>query len=246
MNTEFRRSPVRTVYPVRVLVVYYTRFGAIENLAERIAEGAREVGGIEARLLRVDDSFPGYSGDDGVAAATRRAALLNQLVSADALVVGSPGYFGSMASPIKRFFEECATAERPPATDRSRPWRQRLFHNKVGAAFTATATPHGGNEQTLHSILTMFMHLGMIVVTPGQQQPILENDAAPYGATTITGPTGDQPPGSAEQEAASRLGQRIAETTVCLRLGQARWPSLPPDGDPARELGHPRLFGGKQ
>ena len=197
MNAEFRKSPGRTVYPVRLLVVYYSRFGAIQTLADRVAEGARQVGGMEARLLRVEDApypQPMAGASDNAAVASQRAALLNQLTAADAIVVGSPGYFGSMASPVKRFFEESATAEFQPATDGSRPWRQYLFRNKVGAAFTATATPHGGNEETLHSILTMFMHLGMIVVTPGQQQPILENGSAPYGATAITGPSGDRVP----------------------------------------------------
>lgn len=236
MNAEFRRSRSRSVYPVRLLVVYYSRFGAVATLAERVAEGARQVGGTEVRLLRVDEGFLGDGGGrDGRAAISRRAAVLNQLTSADALVVGSPGYFGSMASAVKRLFEECATAELPPATDRSRPWRQYLFHNKVGAAFTATATPHGGNEQTLLSILTMFMHLGMIVVTPGQQQPILENESAPYGATTITGPTGDRDPTESEQEAARRLGQQVAEVAVWLRLGQVRWPTTAQGEDASPE-----------
>jgi len=54
-------------------------------------------------------------------------------------------------------------------------------------AFVTSATPHGGNEQALQSILTLFMHLGMLVVTPGQSEPILEHPAAPYGATAVTG-----------------------------------------------------------
>ena len=220
----------RTVYPVRLLIVYYSRFGAIETLANRVAEGAQQVEGTEVRLLPVDDSFPETGGavKDGGAAVARRAALLNQMVSSDAIVVGSPGYFGSMASSVKRLFEECATSAFQPGTDKSRPWRQHLFRNKVGAAFTATATPHGGNEQTLHSILTMFMHLGMIVVTPGQQQPILENDSAPYGATTTTGPTGDRTPSDSEQDAARSLGHQVAEVAVWLRLGQARSPGATP------------------
>lgn len=224
----------RSVYPIQVLVVYYSRFGAVETLAECIRDGARAVEGVEAQLMRVEDwpvgePRPDESKPDAV---RRRAAALNQLTAADAIVVGSPGYFGSMAAAVKRLFEECATSERPPATDRSRPWRQHLFHDKVGAAFTATGTPHGGNEQTLHSILTLLMHLGMIVVTPGQQQPILENDAAPYGPTAVTGPRGDREPSVEVQEAARRFGQHVAEVTAWLCLGQVRWPEeLTQDGD---------------
>lgn len=227
MNFEFRKSATsRAVFPVRLLVVYYSRFGAIEALANLVAEGAQGVGRTEVGLLCVEETSPGHGegAGDGGAAVANRAALLNRMVASDAIVVGSPGYFGSMASAVKRLFEECATSEFPPGTDKSRPWRQPLFRNKVGAAFTATATPHGGNEQTLHSILTMFMHLGMIVVTPGQQQPILENESAPYGATAITGPSGDRTPTDSEQEAARQLGRQVAEVAVWLRLGQERWP----------------------
>ena len=69
----------------------------------------------------------------------------------------------------------------------------------------------------------MFMHFGMIVVTPGQQQPILEVEAAPYGATAISGPEGDRLPNGAEEEAARRLGERVAEVTIRLKVGSVAW-----------------------
>lgn len=140
--------------------------------------------------------------------------------AAHALVVGAPAYFGSMASAVKRLFEDCVTEASPPAFDRSRPWWHHLFRDKVGAAFTASGTPHGGNEQTLQSILTMMMHLGMIVVTPGQGEPILVDESAPYGATTVTGPTGDREPTEGEQESARRLGRRAAQVAAWLAVGK--------------------------
>ena len=204
-----------------IIIVYYSRFGVVKRLAQCVAEGARRIEGVVVRELEVEDQpieqiRPGET-DSGMR--RRRAAILDQLIAADALIVGSPGYFGSMASPLKRLFEDCATASTPPATDRSRPWRHFQFHDKVGAAFTSTGTVHGGNEQTIHSILTMFMHFGMIVVTPGQQQPILENDAAPYGATAISGADGRQLPSADEEEEARRQGQRVAEVASCLKIG---------------------------
>jgi NAD(P)H dehydrogenase (quinone) len=210
---------------VLVMIVYYSRFGVVRLLAERIAEGVRRVEGAQAELLEVEDQPVEElrPGEDGVAMAARRAAVLNRLARADALVVGAPGYFGGMASPVKRLFEDTAGASSPPMTDRTRPWRHHLFRNKIGAAFTATATPHGGNEQTLHSILTMLMHLGLIIVTPGQQQPILHNEAPAYGATAITGEEGDRPPTAAEQEYARELGEQVAEIATWLRLGWQHW-----------------------
>jgi len=210
---------------MKVVVVYYSRFGAVKHLAELIAKGARDVEEVETSLLEVEDTpiemlRPGESEAD---MARRRAAMLNELAAADDLIVGAPGYFGSMASPLKRFFEDCSTASSPPATDRTRPWRHYRFLNKVGAAFTATGTPHGGNEQTLHTILTMLMGFGMIIVTPGQQQPILENGTAPYGVTTITGPEGNRPATDQEEAEAKALGKRVAEIASWLALGWRDW-----------------------
>lgn len=215
--------------PIDILIVFYSRFGAVRSLAEWIAEGARRVENVRAGLIEVehrpvDELRHGEGAHD---MAMRRAALINQLASADALIVGAPAYFGSMASPVKRLFEELATSANPPATDHSRPWRHYLFRDKVGAAFTVSATPHGGNEMAIHSILTMMMHLGMIVVTPGQGEPILENTSAPYGATAIAGPEGNLDPAAVDQEAAREMGQRVAEITTWLHLGRARWAELP-------------------
>jgi NAD(P)H dehydrogenase (quinone) len=209
---------------IRILIVYYSRYGVLKLLAERAAEGARRIPGVEVRCLEVGDQpveelRPGETKEE---LARRRAATVNQLSWTDALIVGAPAYFGSMASPVKRLFEDCATANPPPA-DRSRPWRHHLFRDRIGAAFTASGTPHGGNEQALHSILTMLMHLGMIVVTPGQGEPILENPAAPYGATAVAGPAGNRIPDEAEQEAARALGERTARVTSWLVWGRTEW-----------------------
>jgi NAD(P)H dehydrogenase (quinone) len=211
--------------PLNVLIVYYSRFGAIRLLAEQIAAGVRLVPNAAPLFLDVPDLpiealRPGEGEQD---MELRRAEIVEQLGAADALIVGAPSYFGSMASPVKRLFEDCATASSPPATDRTRPWRHYLFRDKPAAAFTASATPHGGNEQTLHSILTMLMHLGMLVVTPGQQMPILENDIAPYGATTITGAAGNRMPQELDLESARQLGQRVAEVTTWLAWGKVEW-----------------------
>jgi NAD(P)H dehydrogenase (quinone) len=211
---------------INVLIVTYSRFGVLKLMAECIADGARNVPGVEVHLIEVEDLpidilRPGESQTDHV---LRREVLLERIAGADALIVGAPAYFGSMASPVKRFFEDCLTAESdPPAIDRSRPWRHTALRDTVGAAFTASGTPHGGNELALHSILTLFMHLGMIVVTPGQGQPILSNPAAPYGATAITGASGDDLPTAEEREAARSLGVRVARVASWVSLGRTEW-----------------------
>ncbi|HLZ68784.1 MAG TPA: NAD(P)H-dependent oxidoreductase [Dehalococcoidia bacterium] len=219
-----------------VLILYYSRFGVLKDLAEAIAEGVLQEPGADVHLLEIGDDpidMP-RPGEDEQAVALRRAPLLGRLTAADALIVGAPSYFGSMASPIKRFFEDCLTASNPPQHDRSRPWYAERFRDKVGAAFTASATAHGGNEQGLHSILTLMMHLGMITVTPGQGAPILANDAAPYGATVIAGAEGNRLARPPELAAARDLGQRVARVTDWLRLGRTAWEQQRPQAAAGR------------
>jgi NAD(P)H dehydrogenase (quinone) len=208
--------------PLRILVIYYSRFGAIRDLAGQLREGATRVPGVEVDLLEVgDDPLPELQGAglQDEAASLRRTALLNRVARADALAIGGPAYFGSLASPLKRFFEDLGVAS-SPVLDRTRPWHHYLFRDKPGAAFVSSATPHGGNEQALHSMLTLMMHLGMLVVTPGQRGPILEQPAAPYGATAITGPQGQRGLTDDESGEARTLGQRLAEVATWLRAGR--------------------------
>ena len=207
---------------VQVLLVVYSRFGVLNQLGERIVEGVRNVSGAAAHVMEVaeqpiDELLPGESEGERN---RRREVLMEWLRVADALIVGAPAYYGSMAAPMKRFFEDVLTAGTAPPVDRTRPWRRDLLRDKVGAAFTASATPHGGNELALHSILTMFMHLGMLVVTPGQAEPLLLNPAAPYGATAIAGATGAQQPTPEEEAAARELGLRVARIATILRAGR--------------------------
>jgi NAD(P)H dehydrogenase (quinone) len=215
---------------LRVLIVFYSRSGTTRQLAHEVAAGVEQLPATEAILLEVEDRpllalRPGETDD---ALHRRVAATLNQLTTADALIVGAPAYFGSMASPVKRFFEDCATGA-SAVLDRTRPWHHYLFNNKVGAAFTSSATPHGGNEQALQSILTMLMHLGLVIVTPGQRGPILERPTAPYGATAIIGP-GDPPTlTDATRQEARYLGQRVAQMAIWLREGRSAAATHLPD-----------------
>jgi hypothetical protein len=67
------------------------------------------------------------------------------------------------------------------------------------------------------------MHLGMLVVTPGQRVPILENDTAPYGPTAIAKLDADHTPTPAVAAQARALGRQVAEVTTWLAWGRATW-----------------------
>ena len=71
-----------------VLIVYYSRTGHTRQMAEFVAEGAREVNGTEVRIQPVEETTP----DD--------------LLAAHAIIMGSPVYYGTMAAQIKGLLDE--------------------------------------------------------------------------------------------------------------------------------------------
>ena len=92
---------------------------------------------------------------------------------------------------------------------------------KVGAAFTSTASQHGGQETTLFSIITNLLHQGLIIVgLPYAFQGQLKMDevtgGSPYGATTLTGGDGSRQPSENELAGARFLGKHVAEVSAKL------------------------------
>jgi NAD(P)H dehydrogenase (quinone) len=96
-------------------------------------------------------------------------------------------------------------------------WARGALNGKVGAAFTSTATQHGGQETTLFSIITNLLHFGMTIVGldygfAGQSGHDKVRGGAPYGATTIAGGDGSRQPDDDELAGAHYLGRRVALT----------------------------------
>ncbi|RYG16488.1 MAG: NAD(P)H:quinone oxidoreductase, partial [Caulobacteraceae bacterium] len=88
---------------------------------------------------------------------------------------------------------------------------------KVGSAFTATATQHGGQETTLIGVIQTLLHHGMLVAGlpyAWQGQMTLDeiSGGSPYGATTITAGDGSRMPSTNELDGARFQGRYVAET----------------------------------
>jgi NAD(P)H dehydrogenase (quinone) len=95
------------------------------------------------------------------------------------------------------------------------------LHGKVGAAFTSSATQHGGNETTLFSIIANLMHFGMVIVGlpyshAGQMSLDEIVGGAPYGATTIAGGQGQRHPSKIELDGARFQGDLVAKVAAKL------------------------------
>jgi NAD(P)H dehydrogenase (quinone) len=195
----------------RVLVLYYSAYGHVEQLAQAMAEGARE-GGAQVDIRRVPELVP----DDVARASGYRLdqpapiATVDELPGYDAIIVGCGTRFGRMASQMANFLDQCGGL-----------WASGALIGKVGGAFTSTATQHGGQETTLFSILTNLMHFGMVTVGlpysyAGQMTLDEIVGGAPYGASTIAGGDGSRQPSSLELDGARFQGRHIARIAAKL------------------------------
>jgi NAD(P)H dehydrogenase (quinone) len=196
----------------RVLILYHSTFGHIELLAEAEAEGARSVAGTEVAIKRVPELVSldvarsaGYKLDQ-----TAPVAQIDELETYDAIILGCGTRFGRIPSQMGAFLDQAGGL-----------WARGALNGKVGAAFSSSATQHGGQETTLFSMLTNLFHFGMVVVGlpysfAGQMSLDEITGGTPYGATTITGGQGQRLPSANELDGARFQGRLVAETAVKL------------------------------
>lgn len=195
----------------KVLVLYYSTYGHIETMAGAIAEGARAAGA-QVDIKRVPETVP-----EEIAAKSHfklnqvaPVASIADLAQYDAIVVGTGTRFGRMSSQMAAFLDQAGGL-----------WAKGALHGKVGAAFSSTATQHGGQETTLFSIITNLLHFGMVIVgLPYSHQGQMTLDeivgGAPYGATTIAGGDGSRQPSEIELAGARHQGELVAKTAAKL------------------------------
>jgi NAD(P)H dehydrogenase (quinone) len=195
----------------KVLVLYYSSYGHLAQMADAVAEGVRAAGG-EADVLRVPETVPAEIAQGaGFRVADHHAvATTDILPNYDAIVVGAPTRFGRMPSQMAAFWDAAGGL-----------WARGALTGKVGAAFTSSATQHGGQEITLFSILTNLLHFGMTIVGldyghAGQMGVDEVKGGAPYGATTIADGDGSRQPSESELAGARYLGERVARTAAKL------------------------------
>ena len=195
----------------KVLVLYYSTYGHIETMAHAIAEGAR-ASGAQVDVKRVPETVPTDVARSAHFKLDQSApvATIADLEHYDAIIVGTGTRFGRIRSQLAAFLDQAGGL-----------WARGALNGKVGAAFTASATQHGGQETTLFSILTNLLHFGMTIVGldygfAGQMGVAEVTGGAPYGATTIADGDGSRQPTANELDSARYLGKRVAETATKL------------------------------
>ncbi|KAB0538962.1 MULTISPECIES: NAD(P)H:quinone oxidoreductase type IV [Pseudochrobactrum] len=190
----------------KVLVLYYSAYGHMEQMAKAAAEGAREAGA-QVDIKRVAELVPaevakasGFKLDQEAEVATPA-----DLENYDAIIVGVSSRFGTMSSQMKNFFDQTGGL-----------WAKGALVNKIGSVMASSATQHGGQELALISTQWQLQHHGMIIVPlsyayQGQLGNDVVRGGAPYGMTTTADGDGSRQPSEQELEGARFQGKRVAE-----------------------------------
>lgn len=173
---------------VKLAVIFYSTYGTNHQVAVEAARVA-EAAGAEVRLRRVAETAPKavVEGQDAWKAQAARTADIPEVSHddmewANAYFFAAPTRYGVVASQLRAFIDTLGPL-----------WMKGALSNKAVTATTSAQNPHGGQETTLISLYTTFMHWGAILVPPGYTDPVLfEAGGNPYGFSTQGGAFDDK------------------------------------------------------
>lgn len=164
---------------ITVLVLFDSRGGSTQHLADAIAEGVRSVAGATASYRSIDEAQP------------------RELLTCDALIVGSPNWSG-MTGKLKEWFDYSGDL-----------WESGELAGRPAAAFTAGWSRSGGIEATLLQLLHLLLAHGMIIVGLPWSET-MRRSGSYYGATAHGDVTDE------DRAQARSLGRRVAEVAIAL------------------------------
>lgn len=192
-----------------ILILYYSRYGSVKQMAQYIARGVESIPNMEAKIRTVPPVSPTIEATDpSVPESGAPYATLEDLKSCAGLALGSPTRFGNMAAPMKYFLDQTSSL-----------WLSGSLVNKPATVFSSTSSMHGGQETTLLSMMLPLFHLGFIVMGIPYTEPDLNNTQSggtPYGASHIAGVSGKNPITEEEQRLCFAQGKRLAEIAMKL------------------------------
>jgi NAD(P)H dehydrogenase (quinone) len=197
----------------KVLVLYYSAWGHMEQMAYAAAEGAKE-GGATVAVKRVPELVPEDVAKSMHYKLDQKAPIAKpeELADYDAIIFASGTRYGSMTAQLKNFVDQTGAL-----------WMSGALVGKVGSVMTSSATQHGGQETTILGFIPVLMHHGMVVVGlpyafAGQMgtEDVMGN--SPYGASTISGGDGSRQPSKVELDGARFQGKHVA--TIAAKLAR--------------------------
>jgi NAD(P)H dehydrogenase (quinone) len=192
-----------------ILVLYYSRSGAVEALAREVCRGVDAVPNASARLRTVPAiSTVTEATEDAIPANGPPFATNDDLRECAGLVMGSPTRFGNMAAAMKYFLDGTGS-----------DWLGGTMVGKPAGVFTSTSTLHGGQETTLLTMALPLIHHGMLLVGIPFTEAGLSTTTTggtPYGASHVSWNRDSDSLSADEKELARVLGKRVAETALKL------------------------------
>lgn len=201
----------------KVLVLYYSMYGHVEAMAEKVAEGARSVEGTEVVIKRVPELMTEEQAKSAGAKTDQAAPVCtyDELADYDAIIFGTPTRFGNMAAQMRNFLDRTGGL-----------WAKGGLVGKVGSVFVSTGTG-GGCETTITSFWNTLAHHGFIIVGLPYIFPELTDisevrGGSPYGAATIAGHDGSRMPSDKELKLAFGQGSHVAKTATELKAGREK------------------------
>jgi NAD(P)H dehydrogenase (quinone) len=195
----------------KILVLYYSSWGHMEQMAKAAAEGAREAGAT-VTIKRAPELVPEEVAKAAYYKLNQDAPIANplELADYDGIILGASTRYGAMAAQLKNFIDQTGPL-----------WAKGALVNKVATVMVSTATQHGGAELAILTSQASLQHHGMIIVPlsyayQGQSGNDVVRGGAPYGMTTTSDTDGSRQPSAQELEGAKFQGKRMAEITIKL------------------------------
>src|SRR3989344_6366784 len=186
----------------KILILYYSRYGATRKMADEIAHGVEMVADTEACVRTVPPVRPiNEKNDESLDPDHSPFVTLEELKHCDGLALGSPTRFGNIAAPLKHFLDGTSAL-----------WQSGDLVNKPAACFTSTASLHGGQETTLLSMMLPLLHHGCILIGVPYTETALfktKTGGTPYGPSHLALNTND-PLTADEIQVCRTLGLRLA------------------------------------
>jgi len=166
-----------------MLVLYYSSWGHVEQMAYAQAEGVAKLDGMSVDIKRVPELVPAEVATQFGYKLDQKAPIADplELGNYEGIIFGAPTRFGNMCAQMRNFLDQTGPL-----------WAKNALLGKVGSVFTCSQSQHGGQETTITSFHTTLLHHGMVIVglpytAPGIRTMKEVTGGTPYGASSITG-----------------------------------------------------------
>ncbi len=200
---------------MKILILYYSTYGNVYKMAKFVAEGVREVEGVDPVIRRAPELIPEsiiQSRPDMKEGAEMQKDIplvsLDDFKEASGYAFGTPTRFGNVSSQLKNVIDQLGPL-----------WMNRVFEGKPAGVFVSTGTIHGGQESTILTLHTVLLHLGCVIVGVPYSVPELyltKGGGAPYGPGHVAGPDNRREIDENEANICRAFGKRLAEIAVRL------------------------------